>query len=229
MKRIIGAAMVFLLGMFAVRVADTAQALHGLEEGVLRLHILAASDAAEDQYNKLLVRDALLAQGELWAGASADVGEMASALEQKLPQIEALAEQTLRTAGSGEEVTAMLCEMDFPARTYGDITLPAGKYRALRLVIGEGQGQNWWCVMYPSLCVSAAAEPAEDTAPSEILGEHLGEDACALAADADSYEVRLKCVELLRAVGDWLTDTWERCKPAKKPQQRVSLLRCVSI
>ncbi len=224
MKRIIGAAIVFLLGMWAVRVADTAQALHSLEEGVLRLHILAASDAAEDQYNKLLVRDALLAQSEMWAGASASVGEMASALEEKLPQIEALAEETLRTAGSTEDVTAMLCEMEFPSREYGDITLPAGRYRALRLVIGEGEGQNWWCVMYPSLCVSAATE---DAAPSAVLEEHLGEDACALAEDTEAYEVRLKCVELLRAIGDWLTDTWERRKPAKKPQQRVTLLRSV--
>ncbi len=206
MKRFISVILVFLLGIITVRVADTAQALHDVENNVLRLHILAASDSSADQSNKLLVRDALLAQSAVWNQKCSNRADMEETLALNLPMIEQLAEETLRANACSDSVTASICKMDFPARQYGDITLPAGKYDALRLVIGEGEGQNWWCVMYPSICVQAAGE-ATDAVPSEMMDELLGDDACALLTDTESYEVRLKCVELFRAIVDWISDS----------------------
>lgn len=205
MKRFISVILVFLLGIFAVRVADTAQALHDVENSVLRLHILAASDSSADQTNKLLVRDALLAQSAIWSQQCSDRGEMEETLAANLPMIEQIAEQTLRENACDDSVTATICKMGFPQRQYGDITLPAGEYDALRLVIGEGEGQNWWCVMYPSICVQTASTPT-DAMPSEVMDELLNDDACALVTDTESYEVRLKCVELFRAIADWISD-----------------------
>lgn len=205
MKKLMYALAVFLLGIFAVRVAETAQSLETLEDGVLRLHILADSDTAEDQGYKLLVRDALLEQSAQWSSTADDREDMAAVLTEKLPLIEEIAEDTLRAAGCTDAVTATLCRMDFPARTYGDVTLPAGEYQALRLVIGSGAGQNWWCMMYPSLCIPAAAEPS-GTAPSAVMEAHFDDDVCALTAEPEDYEVRLKCVELVRAIGDWFSE-----------------------
>ncbi len=206
MKRFIGVILFFLLGIFAVRVADTAQALHEVEDHVLRLHILAASDSSADQANKILVRDALLAQSCVWNAECSSRAEMEAKLKTNLADIEQIAVTVLREHGCNDSVTASICEMDFPAREYGDITLPAGKYEALRLVIGEGEGQNWWCVMYPSICVQVARSSEKDM-PSEVMSELLDDDACALVMDTESYEVRLKCVELFRAIADWMSET----------------------
>lgn len=206
MKRLISVIMIFLLGIFAVRVADTAQALRDVENSVLRLHILAASDSSTDQNNKMLVRDALLAQSAVWNQVCSTRAEMEEMLAENLSMIEQIAEQALRDHGCDDSVTASICQMEFPQRQYGDITLPAGAYDALRLVIGEGAGQNWWCVMYPSICVQTAGA-ATDSMPSEMMDDLLGDDACALVTDTESYEVRLKCVELFRAIADWVSDS----------------------
>lgn len=211
MKKMIYAMTVFLLGIFAVRVWETARSLQTLEDGVLRLHILADSDTAEDQMYKLLVRDALLEQSEQWTDLADDREQMEAMLTENLPLIEEIAETTLRSAGCSDQVTATLCSMEFPARTYGDVTLPAGEYQALRLVIGSGSGQNWWCMMYPSLCIPAAAESSDAaTAPSAVMEEYFDDNACALTERPDEYEVRLKCVELVRAIGDWFAEKFDK-------------------
>lgn len=206
MKKLIYALTIFALGIFAVRVGETASSLKQLEDGVLRLHILADSDSTQDQFNKLLVRDALLKRSAEWSLSASDRTEMETTLTENLPLIEEIAEETLRAAGCTDAVTATLCAMEFPARTYGDVTLPAGEYQALRLTIGSGDGQNWWCVMYPSLCVPAASE---ETEPSETLETYFDDTVCEMTTDPESYEVRLKCVELIRAISDWVTDKLE--------------------
>lgn len=117
----------------------------------LRLHVIANSDDPEDQRLKLLVRDALL---ETYGGAEATSKEEAcSRLLAMGPELQAAAERTLRENGSDDPVVLEAGEFDFPDRTYGSETFPAGRYTALRVVIGAGEGQNWWCVMFPPLCV----------------------------------------------------------------------------
>ena len=101
-------------------------------------------------------------------------------------------------------MTVSLEQTAFPARTYGDVTLPEGDYQALRVEIGAAAGQNWWCVMYPAMCIPAAAVPAE---------EMLDAEAYELAANPEKYEVRLKCVELYRAVSKWVTQKMTETAP----------------
>ncbi|MBR5683497.1 MAG: stage II sporulation protein R [Ruminococcus sp.] len=135
------------------------RSLDELRSSVLRLHILADSDSARDQQLKLKVRDELLRSG-LFNGA-ADLSEAEAIAAESLGDIERTAERVLRENGCGDKVTAELADVEFDERIYGDITMPAGRYRALRIKIGRAGGHNWWCVMYPPLCLPAACE-AED-------------------------------------------------------------------
>ena len=125
---------------------------------VLRLHVVAQSDSAEDQALKLMVRDRLLA---MCADVPETVGTAAEArawTEAQLPVICAAAEAVLAEQGCPHTVRAEITEEAFPTRSYGTFALPAGNYTALKVTIGEGKGQNWWCVMFPPLCTAAAAE-----------------------------------------------------------------------
>jgi len=135
-------------------------ALERLRGSVLRLHIIADSDSEYDQQLKLFVRDALLESGILAGAESKEEAECIA--EDKLADIERIAQTVLRANGCNKNVVAQLTDSEFDARQYGDITMPAGKYRALRINIGSAQGHNWWCVMYPSLCVPAAVEVTDD-------------------------------------------------------------------
>ncbi|MBP5430690.1 stage II sporulation protein R [Ruminococcus sp.] len=128
--------------------------LDELRGSVLRLHILANSDSEQDQRLKLMVRDELLESG-IFSGVSG-LEEAEAAAAENLRAIECRAENVLRSQGCTDRVAAELVDADFGERIYGDITMPAGRYRALRIKIGKAAGHNWWCVMYPPLCVPAA-------------------------------------------------------------------------
>lgn len=121
---------------------------------VLRFHVVAKSDSADDQRRKLLVRDAVgeWLNEKLSGVESREVYENFILRHQK--EIETLAKKTLEADGESEQVTVQLVDIDFPEKTYGDYSFPAGTYRALQIIIGEGAGHNWWCVLYPNLCFS---------------------------------------------------------------------------
>jgi stage II sporulation protein R len=160
-----------------------------IRENVLRLHVLANSDSEEDQSLKLQVRDRLLEiSGEIYSNAGSK-DEAIRATEENLSVLHTEAEKVVRAKGYDYPVKVSLEECYFNTRTYGNITLPAGTYQALRIVIGEGAGHNWWCVMFPPLCVS----PASD-------GEALLEDVLSSEemdlVEGGGYEMRFKCVEL---------------------------------
>ena len=147
---IFAAGLILTIIFCAVRSAsDTGRELERLRSKVLRLHILAESDSDEDQARKIAVRDALLESGIFDRAANeADAEELARS---KMGNIKAIAEKVLRENGSSATVQAYLTDMYFSPRIYGEITMPAGNYRTLRVEIGEAQGHNWWCVMYPPL------------------------------------------------------------------------------
>lgn len=136
----------------------------GVRENVVRLHILAHSDSAEDQALKLKVRDAVLAACADWQAVAATPEEALLLAQERLPQLQAVAQQTVASEGYDYPVTARVCRMYFTTRQYDTVTLPAGMYDAVRLSIGAGEGQNWWCVMYPPLCVGAATDRKQATA-----------------------------------------------------------------
>lgn len=159
--------------------------LDRLRGSVLRLHILAESDSDRDQQLKLYVRDALLESGIL--GEADSLAEAESIAAERLPDIERIAETVLRANGCELPVETELADTEFDVRTYGDITMPAGTYRALRVKIGSAQGHNWWCVMYPSLCVPAACEVTDDK--QEEL-EKFGDEELDILYEPEKYEIR---------------------------------------
>ena len=162
-----------LLAMLITPLAGFGQRCAQVRQEVLRLHILANSDSEADQALKLRVRDAVLEEtGGLFAAAGTLEEAQAAALE-NLPAIEAAARRALAEAGSDAPVKAELTRMYFNTQEYGeDTTLPAGEYQALRLSIGEARGRNWWCVMFPPLCVPAA-ETAVEGQESKAAAEDI--------------------------------------------------------
>lgn len=142
---------------------DAAETMDVIEtpDGILRLHVIANSDSEADQAVKLLVRDEILARME--PGGSA--AEAEAFVRTHGAELLAAAEDVLRDNGFSYGAQLMLGAYDFPDRTYGGTLYPAGTYRALRVVLGDGAGQNWWCVLFPPLCIvtgEAQALPAAD-------------------------------------------------------------------
>lgn len=143
--------------------------LDGLRNSVLRLHILAESNSEYDQSLKLKVRDALLESNIFESADSLESAEKIA--QEKLDEIVNIAESTLIENGCNLPVTAEIADVEFDERVYGDITMPSGEYRALRVKIGSAQGKNWWCVMYPPLCIPAACDVEEDKSAEEVFSE----------------------------------------------------------
>ena len=130
---------------------------------------------------------------------SADRAEAEIRLRERLPELEAIAEETVRANGYDYAVTAELEDTAFPTKEYDGFSLPAGEYLALRILIGEGAGQNWWCVVFPPLCTAASAD-----VPETALAAGLTEDQVSLMTEEDGgYQLKFKAVEL-----------WERLKAA---------------
>ena len=171
--------------------------LHGtcesVRENVVRLHILANSDSAEDQALKLKVRDAVLAACADWQEVAATPEEALALAEEQLPRLQAVAEQTVAAEGYDYPIKAEVCRMCFTTRQYDTVTLPAGQYDAVRVTIGDAKGQNWWGVMYPPLCVGAATDRKQATS----LWTDKQKD---LVEGGDRYVVKFKVVEWAQKV-----------------------------
>ena len=182
-----------LLGV-AVCLLSGARALHTQDEladKVVRLHVLANSDSEEDQALKLQVRDAVLDRAEDFLAQPSSRAEAEGKLRGQLLEFERLAEAVVREAGYDYEVTAELTDTEFPTREYEDFTLPAGEYLALRILIGDAAGRNWWCVVFPPLCTAASAD-----VPASALAAGFTEDEVRLITEEDrGYVLKFKAVE----------------------------------
>lgn len=163
---------------------------------VLRLHILANSDSEADQALKLKVRDAVVEASAGWLDGAENAEEAEAIVSERLPELTEVARQVVRQAGCDYPVTAERCEMYFTTRRYGSVTLPAGRYQAVRILIGEGAGHNWWCVLFPPLCVSAATDAATT---ADVLTREEDE----IVNEPQRYAVKLKVVEWWEAVAHW--------------------------
>ena len=172
------------------------QGEEGIYDNVVRLHILAASDNEEDQRLKLAVRDALLETygEELNCQSEADA---AACIRELMPDIEKLARKTLAEHNSSADVTVTFADEPYPARTYGDLCFPAGTYHSLRILIGEGEGKNWWCVLFPPLCVGAATEETVLPEVEETPPDGLTESQWRLVSQSGEYEIRFRILEML--------------------------------
>lgn len=150
-----------ILSIVLTGVSSFARDCSSLRDEVLRLHIMANSDREEDQALKLKVRDRVLREtGELFSSAK-NLSEAHTLAEQNLELIKAAAQDELKRQGSGYTADVSIQRMFFETRLYDNFTLPAGMYDAVRVTIGSGQGKNWWCVMFPPLCLGSAVDEEE--------------------------------------------------------------------
>lgn len=168
-----------------------------IAEKILRFHVRANSDSREDQALKLKVRDAVgaLMQQEL-AGVE-DRSECGRIVQEHLTQVIQTAEQTVQQEGYTYPVTAQIETVEFPQKTYGSYTFPAGEYQALDVVIGSGKGQNWWCVMYPNMCFHGAVYEVVDEDAQKSLKKVLSEDEYDAVLKSGKYRVRFKYLDFL--------------------------------
>lgn len=169
---------------------------------VVRLHVIANSDSAEDQALKLAVRDGVLSQAEALYPPDATLDQARAALADHLDELAAAGQAVVDAHGGTDRVTAQLTRCWFPTKTYDGFALPAGEYEALRVVIGSGQGQNWWCVAYPPLCLGAASETVDDAAQA---GQFTSGQAKLVAGDSGPYVLKFKGMELLGKLEGWFS------------------------
>ena len=168
-----------------------------LAEQMVRLHVVAVSDSEEDQAVKLLVRDAVLDSASPWLEGAATQEEAMAVLAEHLPE---LARIGAEAAGGQVEVTASLEEdVWFPTKEYDDFALPAGRYAALRITLGEGEGHNWWCVVFPPLCLGSVSESV-----AEKAGNFSEDQVQLVTGESEGYVVKFKAMELMGELEQWL-------------------------
>lgn len=178
------AACLFSVGSFA-------EECRNIRRDVLRLHVVADSDSETDQKLKLLVRDEVLRKGgELFDGTlTADEAERE--ISPKTDELKAAAESVLRQNGCDNSVEITVSEEYFATRCYENFTMPAGVYTAVRVNIGCAEGQNWWCVMFPPLCLPAASADAD---------AFFTEGEMKVISSSPEYEPRFKIVEIIEKI-----------------------------
>lgn len=164
----------------------------GQVEDVLRIHIIANTNSPKDQFVKYQVRDAVLLEYSDELKALRGKGEIESFIQSNLDGIVNIASRVLKEQGLEYGATAELGEFDFPTRMYLDTIYPGGKYKAVKVVLGEGQGDNWWCVMFPPLCLVGEAKENSSTTTSGV--EDLENSGTNVEASAVEYEFFLVSV-----------------------------------
>lgn len=187
-------AVTLLWGAWSLQRQDT------LAQKMIRLHVIANSDSEEDQALKLQVRDKVLDFTTDVLKDSADMRDAENRLQSALGRIQALAADEITEQGYDYAVSAHLEQTEFPYKAYDGFALPSGEYLALRLVIGEGAGHNWWCVVFPPLCTTAATD-LHETAIAAGLGE---EDIALITEENGGYLLKFRSLELWEQLRQWL-------------------------
>lgn len=167
------------------------------KQQLIRFHVLANSDSPFDQAVKLKVRDAVIAYLQPLFATASDVNDARRIILENREQIIDIGQTVLAAEGIREDIHMEIGYFDFPIKAYGDVVLPAGNYEAVRILIGQGQGKNWWCVLFPPLCF---IDPANATAAVPAISKN--ENSGALEPTEPNSQVQLK----------WkLAELWEKC------------------
>ena len=163
-----------------------------ISNSVFRLHVIANSDTAEDQELKYKVRDKVLEYMNKISKDCSSKEEIIALAYEYQDEFSKIAEEVIMANGFNYDVNVKIGNFEFPTKNYGDISLPAGEYDALRIEIGEAKGQNWWCVMFPPLCfvdVTSGVVPDES---KEVIKENLNEEEYNLVSDRESSDIKFK-------------------------------------
>lgn len=198
-KFIIQAALLigFITAVFCEGICAFAESRRGITEDVFRLHVIANSDSDEDQALKLRVRNAILeASADIFGGAvsAADAKRLS---EENIRLFEAAAAAEIAASGYDYPVRCEVGTVHFDRRVYGSAELPEGDYSALRVIIGEGEGRNWWCVMFPALCLPAVTNTDEVLSLAAENGV-ISTEELELMQDPENYEVKLYFAEVIK-------------------------------
>lgn len=203
MRKLIKLAVCILLVSFILEFAGIATDRQSLQQSVIRLHVVGASDSKEDQTVKLQVRDAVVRYVEAALEHVMTIEEAKSWLSENLPGIQDAANDVLQKLGLSDRAVVTLQSEAFPTRHYDTFSLPSGVYDALRVTIGEGQGRNWWCVVFPSLCLPAAGENTEDVAAGAGFSQTLTNT----VTQQDGYRVRFYLMDVLGKIENFFFGT----------------------
>jgi len=190
-------AVIIMMGAISVYAENTS---NEITSNVVRLHVLANSNSDADQALKLKVRDKVVEYLNIELTGSKSADESLTKISERLKKIETLSNETLANEGSKFKAVAVIGNFDFPVKSYGNITLPSGNYRALRIIIGEGVGANWWCVLFPPLCfVDASTAKVSEPGLEELKGSVSAETFKVISEGQDGaldIKVKFKIVDI---------------------------------
>ena len=189
----------FALGLLWTVSLDAEQT--ALAQRVIRLHVVANSDSEADQALKLRVRDRVLEQAAALYQPEADVQQATAQIRSGLDGLAQIGRETVAELGFDYPVTAQVKEVWFPTKKYDGFALPAGKYTALQVVIGEGKGQNWWCVLFPPLCLGSVTEQMDK---AEQVGHFDSGQVSLMTGGSGQYVIRFRAMELWEQVKEKL-------------------------
>ena len=165
---------------------------YDISNSVFRLHVIANSDSEEDQNLKYLVRDALLEYMNNIASNAASKEEVIEIASNHISEFEEIAKKVINENGFDYPVQIEIGNFSFPTKEYGDISLPSGYYDSMRVKIGEADGQNWWCVMFPPLCFIDITSGVVEDSSKETLQDNLSNEEYALISDSDDMGIKFK-------------------------------------
>ncbi len=193
MKRLFRSVIFALTFCFILMLVPFEGQCREISDKVFRVHILANSDSEADQKLKLLVRDALVNAGEEILKDVDSKEEAERLIEKNIPKLKSIAENVVFQNGYDYPVDLEITNMYFDTRHYGNITMPGGFYDALRVKIGKAEGKNWWCVMFPSLCIYSVSK-------TETLEENLSDGEYKIISSKNEYQYRFKIVEIFTGI-----------------------------
>ena len=191
-KRLIIVLLLLILFIFISAISYVSAVSNNIANGVFRLHVIANSDSPEDQNLKYIVRDELIKYMNTLAKDCNSKQEVIEIAKNNISNFENIAKKTIKDNGFNYNVTVEIGNFDFPTKTYGDITLPAGTYDSLKIKIGKSEGQNWLCVMFPPLCfvdVTTGIVPEES---KKEMKEAMPEEEYSLISNTNNSEVNFK-------------------------------------
>lgn len=195
--------LLLLLFIFISALSYATTVSYDIQNSVFRLHVIANSDEEYDQNLKYIVRDKILEYVNSISSTAVSKEDVIDLVKQNSNEIKKIAEETIKSNGYDYAVNINIGNFEFPTKTYGDLSLPAGLYDALRVEIGKAEGANWWCVMFPPLCfvdVSSGVVPDES---KEIIKDNLANDEeyDLLVASNAEVKFKFKLVEMFQSFG----------------------------
>lgn len=200
LKHILAILVLFIIFITTTIITYSTKVFADLENNIFRLHILANSDSEEDQALKLKVRDGILDYMNEINKDSNSKSDTIENIENHLDEIKDICEKILKDNGSDYSVSLEIGNFYFPTKYYGNISLPAGNYDALRIKIGEAKGQNWWCSLFPPLCFIDISSGYLSDEDSKILEENLTEEEfMIISSSTPDVKLKFKIIELLNS------------------------------